>query len=352
MYTTNMEKFVLSVSDNNGNNCNVDSNSNQYSPRPGPGVYNSGSSGQLSVAISQLDSLIEEMEIINGNGKEKCDQNGENGDDVKIDLEDQLDQLTNKLKNAMDTGVDLKESLGKCSKCNEEILEKSVLVGDQTYHEGCFLCEHCSTKLQGKYYQINGQNYCEDHKDINIPKCSVCSQSLSGEFVNVNGESLHIECFVCSVCGEQIKGRFFKDQETNKFLCIADYQAKADKCSKCNLPMTERILTYKDNQIHPDCFRCKNCDKSLDGVNYLEDQDEPVCAECYEELYAVKCNRCSKPLNMGDPDTKTKYIVCDNKNYHTSCYTCKKCNTSLENKRVYLDDNDIICSNCHDNINQ
>ena len=69
--------------------------------------------------------------------------------------------------------------------------------------------------------------------------------------------------------------------------------------------------------------RCKNCDKSLDGVNYLEDQDEPVCAECFEELYAVKCHRCSKPLNMGDPDTKTKYIVCDNKNYHTSCYTCK-----------------------------
>ena len=67
----------------------------------------------MSVAISQLDSLIEEMEIINGNGKEKCDQNGENGDDVKIDLEDQLDQLTEKLKNAMDTGVDLKESLGR-----------------------------------------------------------------------------------------------------------------------------------------------------------------------------------------------------------------------------------------------
>lgn len=67
----------------------------------------------MSVAISQLDSLIEEMEIINGNCKEKCDQDGENGDDVKIDLEDQLDQLTEKLKNAMDTGVDLKESLGR-----------------------------------------------------------------------------------------------------------------------------------------------------------------------------------------------------------------------------------------------
>ena len=53
------------------------------------------------------------MEIINGNCKEKCDQDGENSDDVKIDLEDQLDQLTEKLKNAMDTGVDLKESLGR-----------------------------------------------------------------------------------------------------------------------------------------------------------------------------------------------------------------------------------------------
>jgi len=249
--------------DNNGNN--VDSISDQYSPRPGPGVFHhSSGSGQLSVAISQLDSLIEEMESMNDDCKQKCDQDVKSIDDGKIDLENQLDQLTEKLKNAMETGVEMKESLGKCSKCNEEINEKSVLVGDKTYHEDCFLCEHCSTKLQGKYYQINGLNYCEDHKDINVPNCSVCSQSLRGEFVNVNDESLHIGCFVCSVCGEQIKGWFFKDQETNKFLCIADYQAKADKCSKCNLPMTERILSYKDNKLHPECFRCNNCDKSLD----------------------------------------------------------------------------------------
>ena len=29
---------------------------------------------------------------------------------------------------------------------------------------------------------------------------------------------------MCSVCKEPIKGKFFKDKETGKFLCISDYQ--------------------------------------------------------------------------------------------------------------------------------
>ena len=35
---------------------------------------------------------------------------------------------------------------------------------------------------------------------------------------------LHVECFVCGVCGEAIKGRFFRDQETGGFRCSYDYK--------------------------------------------------------------------------------------------------------------------------------
>ena len=67
----------------------------------------------VSVAISQLDSLIEEMESMNNNCQQKHDQDIKSDDDNdKIDLENQLDQLTEKLKNAMEAGVEVKDSLG------------------------------------------------------------------------------------------------------------------------------------------------------------------------------------------------------------------------------------------------
>ena len=87
-------------------------------------------------------------------------------------------------------------------------------------------------------------------------------------------DKLHLECFVCSVCEEPIKGKFFKDKETGKFLCISDYQAlnqrtysssiqcvnpdfqaRAEKCFKCELPILERFTIVKENKFHPECFR-------------------------------------------------------------------------------------------------
>ena len=69
---------------------------------------------------------------MNDDCKQKCDQDVKSIDDDKIDLENQLDQLTEKLKNAMETGVEMKESLGNniwfyfvitCKNANQESVQ-------------------------------------------------------------------------------------------------------------------------------------------------------------------------------------------------------------------------------------
>ena len=94
-------------------------------------------------AVSALDNLLEELgtwgKDIKGDGD--MDTAGKSGD-----LEDQLDDLTEKLKTALETGEPVVETLGSCSKCGGEITEKSILVGDKAFHGECFVCDSCQTR--------------------------------------------------------------------------------------------------------------------------------------------------------------------------------------------------------------
>ena len=83
-----------------------------------------------------------------------------------------------------------------------------------------------------------------------------------------------------------------------------------------------RRSSYKIN-----ISRCEKCDKSLDGVGYFEENKEIICAECYEEHFAIKCHKCGQSLNTTSgteaESTKTRIITCEEKNYHVDCYSCK-----------------------------
>lgn len=100
-------------------------------------------------AVSALDNLLEELGTWGKDIKEHMDM--DTGDKKgNLDLEDQLDDLTEKLKTALETGEPMVETLGKCSKCGGEITDKSTLVGEKVFHSDCFACDSCQTRyIQG-----------------------------------------------------------------------------------------------------------------------------------------------------------------------------------------------------------
>jgi len=55
-------------------------------------------------------------------------------------------------------------------------------------------------------------------------------------------------------------------------------------------------ITYKGVAFHRDCFQCANCNKILAGEKFTSREDKPYCAECFGDLFAKKCCRCSKPI--------------------------------------------------------
>ena len=136
----------------------------------------------LSATILNLESLLADMENFNVAKREPVKA----GDD----LEAEVDDLTEKLKTAMASGVKIESSLGSCSRCGEEIGDKPVLVGTETFHEGCFVCSVCIVRLTGRYYQVDGEYFCQQHREVNLPRCVGCEQPLTAEFLTITGQLL------------------------------------------------------------------------------------------------------------------------------------------------------------------
>jgi len=295
--------------------------------------------------VSALDTLIADMEDFS---------NKKTDEEKTRDLETKVDMLTDKLKEAFDPNTDMTNFRWSVSEPAEEVCggckaalaaTTSVLVGEKKYHPDCFTCFHCQKRLESRYYQVDGNNYCEADKDVALPVCSSCNLPLKSGSLTVNGETFHPECFVCSICTHPIMGKFFTTEE-GKHICEEDYKQTKEKCHHCKLPMLDRILTVEEKKFHPACFRCVGCDTCLDGSEFLSTPEGYLCPGCYNTSHGLVCQRCQAGIVGGNT---TSIITCEGKHYHTHCYMCRRCDVGLAGQHVFMDqvEQDVICKDCH-----
>lgn len=70
-----------------------------------------------------------------------------------------------------------------------------------------------------------------------------------------------------------------------------------------------QILQAIGKSFHPECFRCVECRKSLDGVPFAVNDDEQVyCMDDYERLYVPICARCQKPIKPSNVSLFEKWV--------------------------------------------
>jgi len=269
--------------------------------------------------------------------KSKCD-----------DLEIKLDNLTDQLLNAFDNKDIIwqngqPEKFNNCHECGDLIKTDTILAGPHHYHEQCFNCHHCGVRLGDNFYCVNSKNYCIDHKEASLQKCSECQSGISEGGLLINDQYFHLDCFKCYKCFSILDGTYYTTD--NGYLCKTDYMDTLAKCSHCSLPIKERIIRAMDTQYHPECFRCALCDISLDGVPFLNVEKSLVnCVECYKRYKAVKCVRCNEGITEAN-------ISCNGKQYHKQCYTCKVCGCSLYGQFVCCHDSEIVCLTCDSKMN-
>lgn len=133
-------------------------------------------------------------------------------------------------------------------------------------------------------------------------------------------------------------------------------------------------MTYRDEPWHKECFLCAGCKIQLAGQHFTSRDDRPYCLKCFGNLYAKKCEACSKPITGTSELLYTcmiqyyvfgvthlhvsvfsgfgggKYISFEERQWHQSCFTCTRCSVSLVGAGFFPESDEILCRECNSNI--
>lgn len=254
-------------------------------------------------------------------------------------MEAELDDLTRRLGDALDTKTPLKWKLtkenppttpppdnqneddfklGQCEQCGLDVKGEASVVKGLHYHPKCFTCDECKRPIGSeKYFVIKGKKYCQNDKHKHLDKCAKCGKPIEENAIrNSTGETYHADCFTCAKCQVVLNGRYFN--VGNDKLCEDCFEKTRDKCYRCSMPILEASLTALERIYHPDCFKCSMCPKTLQGRQFFitEDTNEPICKDDFEKFVAKSCNGCKQPI------VAERYVSLSNgENFHQKCYS-------------------------------
>lgn len=182
-------------------------------------------------------------------------------------------------------------------------------------------------------------------------KCRDCAKPINFGEVAVKAEragkeiAWHPECFKCYTCRELLADLVYFFHGGQVF-CGRDLAVnlKIPRCKACDeLIFTKEYTAAEGATFHIKHFCCYHCDLPLAGQQYIPDEKSnmPLCLKCYEEYFAIACQRCSQPIGPSDQGVAWVDI-----HWHDTCFTCagKDCGKSLIGGRFCVKHNKPFCS--------
>jgi len=182
--------------------------------------------------------------------------------------------------------------------------------------------------------------------------CYKCRDTIIGEGKGCTamGNQYHVSCFLCKECEKRLTGLEFYCLNDNP-LCEQCYTNTLEDCVVCDQKITERILKAVGKSYHPQCFKCTNCSKKLDGVPFTLDSANRVhCVECYQVKFSPKCAACNELIMPTNDRGETVHIVSMQKNFHVHCYKCEDCGILLSNEEgrgCFPIGDHLLCQRCN-----
>lgn len=236
-----------------------------------------------------------------------------------------------------------------CEECKTIIGtdSKDLSYKDAHWHEKCFKCSDCQTSLVDQpFATTNNKLYCADCHDNNFAaRCDKCGHVFRAGMKKYEymGKQWHENCFCCQICRQPIASSSFVPRDQH-VICIQCYEQQfAQRCTKCNGVINKGGVTYKGTPWHRDCFICAHCSKSLAGEKFTSHEEKPYCADCYSDQFAKKCHKCRKAITGFGT---TKFVSFEDRHWHSDCFQCCRCDTSLVGQGFLTDGDDILCSEC------
>eukprot|EP01133_Synstelium_polycarpum_P004360 gene4360-5092_t len=222
-------------------------------------------------------------------------------------------------------GRSVKATGPPCGHCGEMIIGVSTNALGKSYHPEHFVCTYCHQPFKGSFIEHDNKLYCEDdYLDLFSPRCTSCSKPIEDTCITALGGRFHPDCFVCSGCGTNLKGKPYKEEDGEVYCnqCKLARQkrlaAKSEICAKCKLPITGEYITLGGQPLHSEHYRCEECGCEFIGKTCHEYEGRLYCYEDYQKQIRNICGSCSKPI-IG------RSVTALGKVWHPEHFTCTTC---------------------------
>jgi len=155
--------------------------------------------------------------------------------------------------------------------------------------------------MVNKPFSSKGESlYCAQcYEEQFSARCDKCNNYFKSgvKKLEFKGRQWHEQCFTCDSCNGQLGSQSFVPKNENTNLCVPCYEKNyADKCTKCGLSISGSGVTYKNENWHKECFTCANCNLSLAGQRFTIKNEQCLCANCYSQIHAKRCNACDNAI--------------------------------------------------------
>lgn len=224
-----------------------------------------------------------------------------------------------------------------CPRCHGVVFEaEKVVAGDKVwFHQGCFNCQVCHTKLDSMRCAIgtNGDAYCNscykaqlqaERSQANIARprnilpampgdphgCPRCQGKVyEAEKMTSRDRWYHKHCFACALCNHLLDYSNCMEGPNEEVYCKTCYVREyftggrnmfcdartmpttlnpRNGCPKCQKQVfdVDKVLS-KAGVFHRQCLFCGHCKRQLDAFTLNEAQNDIYCQQCYSEYFGV-----------------------------------------------------------------
>lgn len=182
-----------------------------------------------------------------------------------------------------------------------------------------------------------------------IPTCHTCKKIFEDGAIAVSADRTaslwHAGCFNCRTCHQPLADLlYFYHKETDDIYCGRDYALLRGipRCGACDeLIFVREYCLAEERTYHIKHFCCFECDEPLAGKQYVMENNQPICIDCYEKLKAERCTDCGYVIAPDEQGVSLQEL-----HWHASdqCFVCKYCRKPLLGKKLLLRNKTLFCS--------
>lgn len=126
---------------------------------------------------------------------------------------------------------------------------------------------------------------------------------------------LHPACFNCEQCHKSLAGAKYLCND-HKFYCEEDYVALFNpKCHHCEENVKGDYVKALGYTWCINHFVCSDCGNGFPTGEFHKIDNQPYCKPCYLERTKIECNKCGEHIEK-------EMIQALDKKYHRECFTC------------------------------